>query len=157
MLTSVAHASKQSWGYPPALIAQWRDALTLTPEFVERHRVTLAEDANGVVGFYALAREGADWQLEHLWITPDAMGRGLGHRLLRQAVAEVRAAGAGAIFIDADPNAEGFYLRMGAERIGTTPGAPTEGGRSLPRLRIEPGTEDIPGHHRPESSGGTPS
>ncbi len=136
-LTALAHASKQSWGYPPEWMAEWREALTLTPEFIGRHRVTLLENESVVLGFYALVPKGPDWQLEHLWIAPGAMGQGFGRQLFGQALAEVRAAGAGTIFIEADPNAEGFYLRMGAERIGATSAAVAHEDRSLPRLRIE--------------------
>jgi len=37
--------------------------------------------------------------------------------------------------IDADPNAEGFYLKMGAERVGESPSGSIPG-RMLPLLQV---------------------
>lgn len=45
-----------------------------------------------------------------------------------------RALGLSSLLIDADPNAEGFYLRMGAERVGEVPSGSISG-RMLPLLR----------------------
>ena len=42
VLTRVARAAKRHWKYPEAWIARWRDALTVTPAFVERHPVRCA-------------------------------------------------------------------------------------------------------------------
>lgn len=60
--------------------------------------------------------------------------RGLHGRLLLQwAVETARQYGAGRIEIDADPDAAGFYERMGARQTGTVPSASIPG-RMLPRL-----------------------
>jgi GNAT superfamily N-acetyltransferase len=46
------------------------------------------------------------------------MGRGVGRALFERARELAAAAGATTFEIDADPNAEPFYLRMGARRVG---------------------------------------
>src|SRR5205085_5774346 len=48
---------------------------------VERHEVWVAEEDGHVVGFIGLDPE----QLEHLYVDPDAQGRGIGGRLFAQA------------------------------------------------------------------------
>jgi GNAT superfamily N-acetyltransferase len=48
------------------------------------------------------------------------MRRGTGRTLFEHAVNQARAAGFDLIKIEADPNAEGFYERMGARRVGTS-------------------------------------
>ena len=73
-LAALALASKAVWGYPPELLAQWRDDLTLTPADLGRWRVRLIRDERGIAGFYALVPDAADWRLEHLWIAPRACG-----------------------------------------------------------------------------------
>jgi hypothetical protein len=33
-LTEIAHAAKRHWGYPEPWIQNWRDILTMRPEFI---------------------------------------------------------------------------------------------------------------------------
>jgi GNAT superfamily N-acetyltransferase len=47
------------------------------------------------------------------------MGRGIGRALFEHAAAEVKRLGFPSMKIEADPNAEEFYKRMGAGRVGT--------------------------------------
>ena len=134
-LSAVAHLAKRHWRYPEEWIALWRRDLTLTPEFIERHPVHCAVDGATVVGFYALLFAGADCELEHFWILPARIGGGVGRRLFAHAVDGCRALGSPRLWITADPNAEGFYVRMGARRVGEVPSTPA--GRVLPRLVLD--------------------
>ena len=134
-LTRVAHAAKRRWKYPEAWIARWRDALTVTPAFVERHPVRCATRDGAVLGFYALAGTGAVRELEHFWVLPAHMGRGVGARLFADCIATLRADGARRLRIASDPFAVGFYLRMGARRAGEWPSTPR--GRTLPLLVVK--------------------
>ena len=131
-LTRVAHAAKRHWKYPEDWIRLWRDALTVTPGFVARQPVWCAVRGEAVVGFYALAGAGATRELEHCWVLPAHIGRSVGARLFAHAVAALRADGARELRIASDPHAEGFYLAMGARRVGEAPSTPRE--RMLPLL-----------------------
>lgn len=73
-----------------------------------------------------------------MFVEPDAIGRGVGRTLFEHTVAQARRLGFTALTIDADPNAEPFYVAMGALRIGATPSGSIPG-RELPLLRIELG------------------
>jgi GNAT superfamily N-acetyltransferase len=119
-LTEIAHAAKRYWGYPESWILTWRHILTMRPEFLGANTAYLASEENRPVGFYVLTIEGDGIHLDHLWILPAAMGRGIGRALFEHAVAQATNLGFGSIKIEADPNAEGFYLRMGAIRTGTS-------------------------------------
>jgi predicted N-acetyltransferase YhbS len=77
------------------------------------------------------------WTLEHLWVLPAEMGRGLGRRLFDAAAAHARAAGAASLLIDGDPNALPFYLRVGAVQIGETRDRLDGQERVRPLLRVE--------------------
>jgi len=137
-LTRIAHASKRHWGYPEAWIEAWRKELTLEPEFVEAHEVHLAEMAEENAGLYALVeKQGERIELEHFWVDPAHMGRGVGRALLQHAVATSHKFGATAIDILSDPNAEEFYLRFGARRVGEEAMPVLGEVRSLPRLVLE--------------------
>ena len=134
-LTRGAHAAKRHWKYPEDWIRLWRDALTVTPGFVARHPVWCAIRGASMLGFYALSGVGPVRELEHLWVLPAHIGRGVGARLLDHAVVTLRAEGARVLRIASDPHAEGFYLAMCARRIGEV--ASTPRGRTLPLLVIE--------------------
>ncbi len=136
-LTRIAHAAKRHWGYPEAWIALWKDALTVTPQTLERHAVYCAVEGTALLGFYAVAGSGPIRDLEHLWVAPRHMGRGVGRHLLRHALERLQATGGATLRIASDPNAEGFYLKMGARRFGEMPSQPE--GRALPVLLLEVG------------------
>ncbi|HEU0013094.1 MAG TPA: GNAT family N-acetyltransferase [Longimicrobium sp.] len=135
-LTALAHASKRHWGYPEHWIASWRDALTLTPERIASEPVFVAAEGEDLLGFYALEMQDGACSLEHMWVHPTAIGQGIGGALLAHARATAASLGADTLVIDSDPNAEAFYTRMGATRIGEVP-APVDGiPRVLPRLTL---------------------
>lgn len=76
--------------------------------------------------------EGATRVLEHLWVAPTHIGTGIGRRLVAHATERLRAEGVRTVRIESDPNAEGFYVKMGARRVGEV--ASTPAGRTLPLL-----------------------
>ncbi len=131
-LTRLAHAAKRHWRYTDADIALWKDALTVTADFISRHAVDRATVAGDVVGFYAITGDGATRVLEHLWVAPAHIGVGVGRRLLADARTRVRIDGVTVLRIESDPNAEGFYLKAGARRVGEV--ASTPAGRMVPVL-----------------------
>jgi GNAT superfamily N-acetyltransferase len=119
-LTEIAHAAKRHWGYPERWIEGWRDTLTIRGEFIAANVAWCAMEDAQAVGFYLLTSESDGLHLDHLWILPSAMGRGIGRALFEHAVEEARTLGHRLLQIEADPNAEGFYARMGARRVGET-------------------------------------
>jgi GNAT superfamily N-acetyltransferase len=135
-LTALALAGKRHWGYPEAWLEAWRGMLTKTPDYVAANVVSCAEDETGqVVGFYALERDGDCFRMEDLFLAPSLIGHGLGRQLFDHAVQTARALGAAELLIESDPNAEAFYLRMGAQRIGETVSRLTGTERIVPELR----------------------
>ena len=133
-LTEIAHAAKRHWGYPERWIQNWRDILTMRPEFIAANVAYCAMEDVRVLGFYLLTNEGDGLHLDHLWIVPDAMGRGIGRTLFQHAVGQARRLSHRTFKIEADPNAEGFYTRMGARRVGATVTIIEEQRRELPVL-----------------------
>ena len=134
-LTDIAHAAKAHWRYPARWLRLWRADLTVTSAFIRAHPVFYARRGRRIAGFYALSRDGGKFELEHFWVDPDEMGAGVGAKLFRHVLATIRSAGGHALRIASDPNAEGFYQRMGARRVGRV--ASTPKGRSLPLLSLK--------------------
>jgi GNAT superfamily N-acetyltransferase len=133
-LTAIAHAAKRHWGYPERWIESWRDILTMRPEFIAENVAYSAIEEDRAVGFYLLTTEADGLHLDHLWIAPHAMGRGIGRALFEHAVEQTRRLGHRTLRIEADPNAEGFYTRMGARRVGVTVTSIEDQRRKLPLL-----------------------
>jgi len=137
VLTRIAFASKRYWGYPERWISHWSEILTITPEFVREREVYAAVVGGEPFGFYALAGTGSELELEHLWVLPAWIGSGAGRLLFEHAMDRAASRGAKRVEIEADPNAEGFYLRMGARRLGENVYDIEGQRRVLPLLKVE--------------------
>ena len=133
-LSALARAAKRHWGYPDEWLRLWDPELTVTADTIRRQHVFCAEEGDSIVGFYAVSAAGPAAELEHMWIEPRSFGRGIGSRLLAHALDQAATRGIRSLRIASDPNAEGFYVRRGARRIGTVPSTPE--GRHLPLLEV---------------------
>jgi GNAT superfamily N-acetyltransferase len=129
-LSALAFASKAHWGYDDAFMEACRDEVTIRPVDLERARLRVAV-ATEILGFHGIEGDELEW----LFVAPAATGRGIGAALFADALDIARRAGIKTLRIDADPNASGFYERMGARRIGETPSASIPG-RVLPVYAI---------------------
>jgi len=136
-LSEIAFTAKRHWGYPEPWIESWRDALTIDPQFIVSHETYAAVVEGRPVGFYALDRKESRLHLQHMWVLPRAMGRGVGRSLFHHALERTQALGFRELEIESDPNAEGFYQRMGARRVGTSIHEVEQGWRELPVLIYE--------------------
>ena len=155
-LTEIARAAKAHWGYPEAWLDVWRDALTITQEYIEANCVFVAEAAGAelpatgertpvatesgsakrastvgaqrsVLGMCALEDHDDRWQLAHLWVDPRAHGLGIGRALVEHVLVVAGNQRPGSVVrVESDPHAAGFYRRLGARDTGVVP-APMEG------------------------------
>ena len=138
-LTTIALEAKRYWGYPEHWIRHWEADLTISSDFIRNHHVYVAEADGEIRGFYALCVGGAQKaELEHLWVTPAWIGTGIGKELFLDAMEKAAALAVRDVEISADPNAAGFYKRMGATQIGEVDASIDGQSRKLPRLKIEP-------------------
>ena len=136
VLSQIAQAAKKYWKYPENWLVLWKDALTVTPEFIIKNEVYAAIDGGKTLGFYALVSENGALTLEHLWVAPDYIGAGVGRELFAHAEKTAISVKAKSIDIASEPNAEGFYKRMGAERVGDIITQIEGAERILPHLRL---------------------
>lgn len=136
-LTEIAFAAKRHWGYPERWIENWRDLLTIKPEFIGDHETYTAIVDSQTVGFYALGRKEARADLLHMWVLPDWMGCGVGRALFHHALARSKVLGFRELEIESDPNAERFYQRLGARRVGVSRKELDGERRELPLLIYE--------------------
>jgi GNAT superfamily N-acetyltransferase len=137
-LTDLAHESKRQWGYPDNWISHWKEALTITPEYIEANQVFVAENDEGITGFYALVVSDNRAELDHMWVSPDHLGTGIGKALFVHAMRSAKGQNLSEVEILSDPNAESFYQKMGAYRTGESVSEVDGQPRVLPRLIIDP-------------------
>jgi N-acetylglutamate synthase-like GNAT family acetyltransferase len=145
-LTQIALDAKRYWGYPEHWIRHWESDLTISSDFIRDNHVYVAEEEGEIRGFYALCVAGRKAELEHLWVTPGCIGTGIGKELFLDAMEKAAALEVSAVELSADPNAAGFYRRMGAMQIAETESVVDGHVRKLPRMKIAPqkSTESTP-------------
>jgi len=136
-LTKIALAAKRHWGYPDAWVQLWSPTLTITPEFIQQNETYVAWVDEKPAGFCAISQEGEIAGVEHLWVSPDYIGKGIGSLLLNHMLARCKELGARVLQIESDPNAQGFYERMGAKKVGQTVGEVDGHPRVLPVLELK--------------------
>ena len=136
-LTTIALDAKRYWGYPEHWIKHWESDLTISPEFINDNHVYVAEENGEIQGFYALCVTGEKAELDHLWIRPSLIGKGIGKELFLDAMERAAKLNVNSVEIYSDPNAAEFYKRMGATQIGEVD-SPVDGqARKLPRLKVD--------------------
>lgn len=136
-LTEIALAAKRYWGYPEHWIQHWESDLTISPEFIDSNHVYVAEADGEIRGFYALCVANNNAELEHMWVLPNYIGTGLGKELFLDAMDRAATLNVQTIELSADPNAAGFYRRMGAKQIGTIDSEIDGQSRQVPRMKVE--------------------
>jgi GNAT superfamily N-acetyltransferase len=141
-LSALAVDAKQYWPYSSRDIERWRPLLRVTAADIAANPTFVAEMEGAVVGFYLLIPDAKVWALEHLWVSPLFARRGIGRTLLAHAVDMAQRGGAASIVIDADPNAERFYVARGAVRDGAV-AAPIESDPARIRPQLSLRVEDF--------------
>ena len=144
-LTRLSLASKRHWNYPEHFYAFWQTELTFDSGYVERNCVYCAEYVGKLVGYYALVlvekelviqeeKLNPGYWLEHMFVLPEHIGRGLGRKLFDHFYTTCRAKHISAVSLLADPHARGFYEKMGCVYVKEFPS--TIAGRTTPLLSI---------------------
>jgi GNAT superfamily N-acetyltransferase len=106
--------SKAHWGYDHDLVRGWAGDLEF-PTGCERW---VAELDGRIVAWAGLTPPaGGVAVLDHLWVDPAAMRSGLGSRLFLLAADRARELGAERLEWSAEPNAVGFYEKVGGRKL----------------------------------------
>jgi ribosomal protein S18 acetylase RimI-like enzyme len=136
-LTEIALAAKGHWGYPRDWIESWKPLLTIHPADILDGEVAVCMVEGDITGFYQLSVRERRAVLDDLWVRPEWIGRGLGRALFRHALASGQRQGAAVLEIEADPNAQAFYEKMGARKIRERRTEVNGSPRLLPILEIQ--------------------
>lgn len=117
-LTAIAIAAKSYWKYPSRWIELWTPQLTFNADYFRENESWVLEEDGVPIAFYTMQdKDGVAW-LENLWILPEHIGKGLGRQLFEHAMNLAHARGYKLLQLEAEPNAIGFYEKMGMRQIG---------------------------------------
>lgn len=151
ILTEISFSSKRYWKYPEKYYRVWANELTITPDYISSNEVWVYESGREIVAYYSLvtlnkeikvagiALARGHW-LEHMFTKPAYIGIGIGtelvvhlrNRCIQKKIEELN--------ILADPNAKGFYEKMGCRYVQEFPS--TIMGRTTPHLVLSLPTRD---------------
>jgi len=129
-LRELARRSKAHWGYEAEVVRVWAKGLEY-----DGKDVWVAEEAGTAIGYATLAVQGERAELDELWVDPDWIGRGIGSELFRFLASRAAGLGARRLEWEAEPNAVGFYERVGGRYLRDS--EPSEWGRILPVMGID--------------------
>lgn len=138
VLTDLCLRSKQSNGYDDAFMSACVEELSVQDSWFQEDDFWVAETVDGkLAGCIRLVMGSSndEGELATLFVDPDAHGKGIGRLLYETLLATARELSLDRIGLDADPEAEPFYERMGFRTIGRSPSGSIPG-RTLPRMEI---------------------
>ena len=146
LLTQLTIDSKRYWKYPEEWIAIWTDDLTLSPEYIEKNMVVVAEQEEEVLGYISLIEHDKNhvvkieesiisggFFLDNLFIRPTHIRKGIGEKLVAIAFDWCRERQIKQLYVYSDPYSRGFYEKTGAEYVGEVK-SDNISGRTLPFL-----------------------
>jgi GNAT superfamily N-acetyltransferase len=76
------------------------------------------------------------YELDHLWVLPEYIGQGIGKQLFNHAIERCKILNISILKIESDPNAQAFYEKMGAKKIGESHSDLFSENRVLPMMEI---------------------
>lgn len=137
-LTTLAMRSKAHWGYSKEYMDEFRHELTIKPEWLSQNPTFIAESRGVMVGFAGLTKTDKPdiGELYFMFIAPECIGFGYGSDLWKHCLEESKKLNWRSLMIHSDPNAEEFYLKMGAVKVCEKP-YPSIPGRISPLLKYE--------------------
>jgi GNAT superfamily N-acetyltransferase len=118
-INRVIAASKSHWDYPAAYLEAALPLLTIdAPYLAQRLCFEVVDEHATVVCFFAVAEDGGEHLLDHLWVRPDRLGQGIGRLACEHVFSLARRHGWPALLVLPDPPAQGFYRKMGFQDTG---------------------------------------
>jgi GNAT superfamily N-acetyltransferase len=128
-LREIAVAAKSHWGYEPDRVRQWAAGGDFSAKGLSEKEVFVAEHEGCAIAWAALIPRGEVVWLDDMWVEPEWIGKGVGSLLFRHSVERATALGGATMEWEAEPNAVGFYERMGGRYLRD--GEPGAWGRAL--------------------------
>ena len=134
VLNQISLASKRYWNYPEEWIQRWKNDLSIKESDLIDLVILVVTINDELKGFCAIRDGDSYYEVEHLWLKPETIGKGLGKALLLTSLERVVSQNL-PILVEADPNAEAFYKKQGFVTYDKKESFPK--GRYLPLMKLE--------------------
>ena len=134
VLNQISLASKRYWNYPEEWIQRWKNDLSIKESDLIDLVILVVTINDELKGFCAIREGDSYYEVEHLWLLPETIGKGLGKALLLTSLERVVSQNL-PILVEADPNAEAFYKKQGFVTYDKKESFPK--GRYLPLMKLE--------------------
>lgn len=132
ILNNISVESKMYWNYPQEWMDNWKDVLILTKEHFKEQHIYKLEKTGSIIGFCSIVENESDYEIVHLWLIPDYIGKGYGKLLLNETIKQV-VKNKKEIIVESDPNSEAFYSSQGFKTFDKRESYPK--GRFLPLMK----------------------
>lgn len=116
LLSQLAFESKSVWGYDQDYLEAARIHIRISERDIYEDHVFVVEDDVNIFGFYHFKR--IEPELIWFFVNPRSVGKGIGRLLWNHLIKIIKELGITEFIIKSDPNAESFYIKQGAKRIG---------------------------------------
>lgn len=124
ILTKISFGSKGYWGYPKEFYDIWSRELTINSDYINNNDVFVFEKYGNIIGYYSIVelkddieragiRISKGFWLEHMFIEPRSIGKGIGTKMFDHLRKRCGSRGINELGILADPNSRRFYEKMG--------------------------------------------
>ena len=142
-LTELAFRSKRAWGYDEHFMELVTPDMVVRPENLTSEHGIIAEENGVAVGYAIVKADGKHAFLRDLFVEPERLRRGIGTALFWEAVHYAQTLGAQELTLGGDPNAIGFYERLGMRKIGEERSI-VGGRRMLPVMALDIEPQKLP-------------
>jgi transcriptional regulator len=128
-INQIIRSSKAIWNYPSEYLNAALPLLEIDENYLtENLAFEILENNDKTIGFFAIAEKEGDKYLDHLWIEPSRLRKGIG-RMACDFIFQLAAKkGWSRIFVFPDPPAVGFYEKLGFENTGESVTSRVSGG-----------------------------
>lgn len=128
--------SKKYWGYTEDFMTKFMNLFQFTDEQLKSMDVYFMCLKEDMIGMYGFKVEDEKLYLDMLFLHPNYIGQGLGNKLWEQVIVTANNYPQEEFEFDADPNAEGFYLKKGCLKVRVKE-SPIEKNRLIPILKYK--------------------
>ena len=132
-LSEIAFKSEAYWGYDENYMKSFRSNYRVTEEFISNNPAYIIEDNEIILGFYSFMINGRTASLDYFYIEPNSIGHGYGKLLWNHMINMCKKKGIEKVELVTSPQAEEFYIKMGARTVGQVESIVMKG-RKIPKL-----------------------
>lgn len=111
--------SKAYWGYDPEFMDKFMIEFSIKEAYLAKATTYKVLEEGKLIGFYSFSGNTNDnLELDNFFLHPDFIGKGKGKAMWQRCLQTASQYGATEFIVWSEIHAEGFYLRMGCQKMG---------------------------------------